>query len=98
MRLSEFQNAEIRTLDGNLLGRLHEVHCDKGRIVAIMCGPGSFIERLTARTGGRRIPWEYVKKVEPGRVVVAPDPPKRKASGSRTRPRTRQASGPRSKR
>jgi hypothetical protein len=36
-----------------------------------MCGPGSFIERLTARTRGRRIPWEAVRRVERDSVVVA---------------------------
>lgn len=98
MRLSEFRNARVCTLDGDKLGHVHEVHCDGGRVVALMCGPGSFLERLTAQERGRRIPWEYVRKVEPGRITVAPDPPQRSSSGSRTRQGTRRASGPRSKR
>jgi sporulation protein YlmC with PRC-barrel domain len=100
IRLSDFRDAEVRSLDGEKLGRVHEIHCDRGRVIAIMCGPGSFIERLTARKKGRRIPWEYVKKVEPGRITVAPDPPQRKAksSGSRSRRRTPQASARRSRR
>ena len=101
MRLSDLLDAKVRTLDGDVLGRVHEVHCDGGRIIALMCGPGSFIERLTARKKGRRIPWEYVKRVEPGRVTVAPDPPQRNtkaASGSRTRQRTPRTSARRSKR
>ena len=56
MRLSDLHDAKVRTLDGDVLGRVHEVHCDGGRITALMCGPGSFIERLTARKKGRRIP------------------------------------------
>ena len=98
MRLSELRNAKVCTLDGETLGNVHEVHCDGGRIVALMCGPGSFIERLTAREKGRRIPWEYVRKVEPGRITVTPDPPKRKSTGSRSRQGTRRSSGRRLKR
>jgi sporulation protein YlmC with PRC-barrel domain len=100
MRLSGFRDAKVCTLDGDALGHVHEVHCDGGRIVALMCGPGSFIERLTARKKGRRIPWEYVVKAEPGRITVTSDPPQRNSpkttNGPRTRRRTPQASGRRS--
>jgi sporulation protein YlmC with PRC-barrel domain len=101
MRLSDLRDKKIRTLDGETLGRVHEVHCDKGRIVALMCGPGSFIERLTARREGRRIPWECVRKVDQNQVVVTPDPPQRKPNkpnASRSRQGTRRPSAPRSKR
>ena len=86
MRLTDLRDKRICTEDGKTLGRVHEVHCDGGRITALMSGPGSFIERLTAKTKGRRIPWEYVVRIEPKRVVVVPDPPQRKsASAARTR-------------
>jgi sporulation protein YlmC with PRC-barrel domain len=98
MRLSDLRDAKVRTLDGDVLGRVHEVHCEGGRITALTCGPGSFIESLTARKHGRRIPWEYVRKVKHREVVVVPDPPQRKSSGSRTPRRTRPSSGRRSKR
>jgi sporulation protein YlmC with PRC-barrel domain len=100
IRLSQLRDAKVKTLDGESLGRVHEVHCDGGRVTAIMCGPGSFIERLTDRKKGRRIPWDYVRKVAPGEVVVTPDPPQRnvKPSGSRSPRRTPQASARRSKR
>jgi sporulation protein YlmC with PRC-barrel domain len=98
MRLSDLQDKKVRTLDGETLGRVHEVHCKKGRVIALMCGPGSFIERLIAKRAGRRIPWECVRKVGDDAVVVTPDPPQRKPSGSRTRRRTPQTSGRRSKR
>jgi sporulation protein YlmC with PRC-barrel domain len=100
--LTDLNRATVRTLDGRVLGRVHEVHCDGGQIVALMCGPASFIERLTARKKGRRIPWEYVKKLDSGEVTVVPDPPQqsspKKASGSRTLPRTPRPSARRSKR
>jgi sporulation protein YlmC with PRC-barrel domain len=102
MRLSDLRDAKVRTLDGDVLGRVHEVHCEGGRIVALTCGPGSFIESLTAKKHGRRIPWEYVRKVKHREVTVTPDPPQRKASGktsgSRTPRRTPPSSGRRSKR
>jgi sporulation protein YlmC with PRC-barrel domain len=100
MRLSDLRDARVKTLDGNTLGRVHEVHVEDGRVTALTCGPGSFIERLTARTHGRRVPWECVRRIAPGEVVVVPDPPQRivKSSGSRTRRGTRRPSAPRSKR
>ena len=104
MRLSDLRDKKIRTVDGKTLGRVHEVHCEKGVVTALMCGPGSFIERLTARREGRRIPWQCVRSVTEREVVVMPNPPQRKPakpkkpSGSRTPRRTPRASGRRSKR
>jgi len=100
MRLSDLRDKKVRSLDGERLGRVHEVHCEKGRIVALMCGPGSLIERWTARREGRRIPWECVRKVEADQIIVTPDPPRRKAkaTASRSRQGTRRPSAPRSKR
>ena len=101
MRLSELRAAKVRTLDGEVLGRVHEVHAQGGRIVAVTCGPGSFIERLTAKKHGRRIPWECVVKIGPKEIVVAPDPPQRKvkkSGASRSRQGTQRPSARRSKR
>jgi len=101
MRLSDLRDKKIRTLDGEVLGRVHEVHCKAGRVIALMCGPGSFIERLTARREGRRIPWDCVRKIERDQIVVTPDPPQRKVkktAASRSRQGTRRPSAPPSKR
>ena len=99
MRLSELRGSKVRTLDGEHLGRVHEVHVDDGKIAALTCGPGSFIEMLTAKKHGRRIPWEYVRKVKYREVTVAPDPPQRSTkSAPRNRRRTPQPSARRSKR
>lgn len=86
MRLTDLRDKKVVTLDGERLGRVHEVHCDGGRVTALMTGPGSFIERLTARKKGRRIPWEYVVRVEVRQVVVCPDPPQRKSAKKATKP------------
>jgi sporulation protein YlmC with PRC-barrel domain len=99
MRLSDLRDKKVKTLDGKTLGRVHEVHCDKGSITALTYGAASFIERLTAKDEGHRILWKCVKRVEPSAIIVATDPPERKKpTGSRTPPRTRQPSGRRSKR
>jgi sporulation protein YlmC with PRC-barrel domain len=99
MRLSDLRDKMVRSLDGEALGRVHEVHCEKGSITALMCGPGSFLERLTARKEGRRIPWQFVKRVERHAVIVASDPPQKKPpSASRSRQGTRRPSAPQSRR
>lgn len=97
MRLSELRDIRVRTLDGDTLGRVHEVHVQDGKVVALACGPGSFIERLTAKKHGRRIPWECVRRITRNEIVVVPDPPQR-VSASRTRKGTRRPSARRSKR
>ena len=97
MRLSDLQDAKVKTLDGETLGRVHEVHVEGEKVVALTCGPGSFIERLTAQNHGRRIPWERVRRIARKEVVVVPDPPQR-VSASRSRKGTRRPSVPRSKR
>lgn len=102
MRLSDLRDKAVRTLDGDRLGRVHEVQCDEGRIVALLVGPGSLLERLTGKKLGRRIAWECVVKVDGKRVLVAPDRPQRarpnKATASRSRQGTRRTSAPRSRR
>ena len=91
MRLSDLRDKQVKTLDGVAVGRVHEVHCDGGRVVALMCGSHSLIERLTAKTHGRRVPWDDVVRIGKDAVVIA-------SNGSQTRPGTRPASGRRSKR
>ena len=100
MRLSDLRNAKVCTVDGKVLGRIHEVHCTKRKITALTCGAGSFIESLTAKKHGRRIPWECVQQVTHQKVIVESDPPQRivKSTGSRNQRRTRRASDRPSKR
>jgi hypothetical protein len=35
-----------------------------------MCGPGSFIERWTGQSRGRRVEWSAVRRIERDAVVV----------------------------
>ena len=102
MRLSDLRDKKVVTEDGKSLGRVHEVHCDGGRVTALKIGPGSLFERLTDRSEGKRIAWECVISIGTKQIVVALDRAKKKppsgSSGSRTPRRTPQASARRSKR
>lgn len=98
MRLSDLRDKQVLTEDGDKLGRVHEVHCEQRLVTALVCGAGGFFERWTDKRAGRRVPWHSVRKVGEREIVVALEPKERKSSGSRTRPRTRQASGRRSTR
>ena len=94
MRLSDLRDKRVLTDDGEKLGRVHEVHCERGQVTALICGLGGFFERWTDKRAGRRVPWESVRKVGEREILVATEKP----SGSRTPRRTRQASGRPSKR
>lgn len=72
MRLSELRDKKVKSLDGQALGRVHEVHCDGGKVVALICGPGSFIERWTGQSEGRRVAWTSVRRIERDAIVVEP--------------------------
>ena len=96
MRLSDLRDRPIRNLDGKSVGRVHEVHCEGGKVVALTCGPGSYLESMTGRGSGRLVAWELVSKVDAKGVWIAP--PKEKATASRSRRGTRQPSARRSKR
>jgi sporulation protein YlmC with PRC-barrel domain len=78
MRLSDLRDKRVRSLDGETLGRVHEVHCEGLKVTALMCGPGSFIERLTARRAGRRIAWDKVRRIDRDAVVADAQPARRK--------------------
>jgi len=79
MRLSDLRGKIVRSLDGKKLGRVHDVHCDGGRVTALMCGPGSLIERWTAQSKGRRVPWETVRRIDKDSVIVSDSGTERKA-------------------
>ena len=70
MRLSDLQDKVVKSAAGEKLGRVHDVHCDQGKVVALMCGPASEIERWTGISEGRRVPWDKVRKVDEHEIVV----------------------------
>jgi sporulation protein YlmC with PRC-barrel domain len=94
MRLTDLRHAKVKTIDGETIGRVFEVHADGGRITALVCGATGFLERLTSKTQGRRIPWESVRRIS-GKEIVVGEP---KASAARSRQGTRRPSARRSKR
>jgi sporulation protein YlmC with PRC-barrel domain len=78
MRLSDLRDKVVRSLDGKKLGRVHDVHCDGARVTALMCGPGSLIERWTGQNKGHRVPWETVRRMDSHAVIVSDAGAKRK--------------------
>jgi sporulation protein YlmC with PRC-barrel domain len=99
MRLSDLRDKPIRTLDGERLGRVHEVHCKDGKVVALKCGAASWIESITGKVKGRNIPWSMVRKVDARGILIAePAAQAKAASAARTRRGTRPASARRSRR
>ena len=70
IRLSDLRDAPVRSLDGKRLGRVHEVHCEDGRVTALMCGAGGFIERWTGHKNGRRIAWDSVRRIDRDAIHV----------------------------
>jgi sporulation protein YlmC with PRC-barrel domain len=79
MRLSDLRGKAVRSLDGKSLGRVHEIHCDSGRIVALMCGPASVIERWTAKSKGGRVSWDSVLRIEKGALVISEQDARKRA-------------------
>jgi sporulation protein YlmC with PRC-barrel domain len=71
MKLSDLRHKKIRTPEGDELGRIQEIHCDGGRVVALTYGPSGFLERWGGKSG-RRIAWDAVKSIGRGAVIVAP--------------------------
>ena len=70
IRLADLSEKRVVDTEGARIGRVHEVRAKDGRIVALDCGPGGFIERMTGRRHGRRIPWEKVRTVTKTEIVV----------------------------
>ena len=64
MRLSDLRGKKVITVEGESAGRIHEVVCDKGRVVAVLCGSASLVERWTGRSHGRRVAWAEIKRIE----------------------------------
>ena len=98
MRLSDLRDKKVLTVDGEKLGRVHEVHCEQGRVTALMCGAGGLFERWTDKRGAGACRGNACARSATGEIVVTVEPPQRKPSGSRTPRRTPRPSGRRSKR
>lgn len=74
MRLSDLRGKRV-SQGGKSLGRVHEVHCKDGKVVALMCGPASLIERWTGKSSRRRVAWSKVVRMGRDEIVVAGDGP-----------------------
>ena len=61
----------VRTESGKRLGRVHEIHVDGGRVVALTCGAGGMLQRLTQSRHGHRIAWERVIRIDADAIIVS---------------------------
>jgi sporulation protein YlmC with PRC-barrel domain len=71
IRLSDLRRKRVRRENGEVLGRVHEVHIEESRVTALICGAAAFFQRLTATRYGHRVPWEQVIKVTAKEIVIA---------------------------
>jgi uncharacterized protein YrrD len=77
MRLTDLHGARVRSADGSILGRVWEVHCREGRVIALGIGSGGLLQRMAGgRDRGRRIPWEEVAQLRGREILLgtAPNP------------------------
>jgi sporulation protein YlmC with PRC-barrel domain len=70
MRLCELHRKRVVGVTGVKYGRVHEVHTSDGAVDAIECGVGSFIERMTGKTQGRRIAWANVEAIRKDKIII----------------------------
>jgi len=70
MRLSDLCSKKVRQENGDVLGRVYEVHIQDSRVTAITCGARGFLQRLTAAHTGHRVPWEQVVKMTPKEIII----------------------------
>ena len=70
MLFSELYGARVRNRDGALLGRVHAVHCEGGKITRLGVGSGALLRRLNRRARERRIAWDKVIALRDGEVIV----------------------------
>jgi sporulation protein YlmC with PRC-barrel domain len=69
IRFADLYGARVRDRGGARLGRLRELYCRDGEVVAIGVGFRTLAERLIGK-GGRRIPWSRVAAIRAGEIIV----------------------------
>jgi sporulation protein YlmC with PRC-barrel domain len=70
MKLSALINLPVRDANGQVLGRLHEIHAVDGKVTELVYGPAGLFERLTGRAQPKTIPWSRVGRVDGKGIVL----------------------------
>jgi sporulation protein YlmC with PRC-barrel domain len=70
IRLSDFDDRIIRTVDGEPLGRVHDVIIEGGQVRSLEYGLRGFIERLRGHGHSNRIAWSDVVDVRNDAIIV----------------------------
>jgi sporulation protein YlmC with PRC-barrel domain len=61
---------QVRTTDGRLLGHVHEIRIQNGKVTHLICGARGLFQRLTRSRKGRRIRWQRVIRISPEAIII----------------------------
>jgi sporulation protein YlmC with PRC-barrel domain len=74
MTLSQLVRKRVRRENGEVLGRVHEVHADGGRVVTLTCGARGALQRLAYSRKGHRVAVADIVRITAEEIVVADAP------------------------
>lgn len=64
MLICQLNRRPVFDADGKMLGRLHELEAEHGKIERIVFGKAGFFERMTGRSAHMKRPWSDVVKID----------------------------------
>ena len=70
MTLAELTGTQVQLASGERLGCVREVYVEDGKVQALGVGAATLLERLLGGRHGHRIPWDKVRSIGRGRIVV----------------------------
>jgi sporulation protein YlmC with PRC-barrel domain len=70
IRAGDLQGKRVRRSDGEVLGRVDELHLRDGEVIALTCGAGGWRQRFATSRQGRRIAWDRVRRITPHEILV----------------------------
>ena len=71
IRTSDLQGKPVRRENGEVLGRVYEIHIRHSRVASLICGSRGVLQRLTGSASGHRVDWTQVREVTPKEIIVA---------------------------
>jgi sporulation protein YlmC with PRC-barrel domain len=71
MRVSKLCGKTVRRQNGELLGRIREVHANANEITTLICGARGILQRFTGSRKGHRIAWKDVIEINGDEIIVA---------------------------
>jgi sporulation protein YlmC with PRC-barrel domain len=71
MRISKLCGKTVRRQNGEILGRIREVHAEDNQITTLICGARGILQRFTGSRKGHRVAWKDVIKLDGDEIIVA---------------------------